>query len=51
MSYNTPFETMSNGELYQPSSEFVARANVQTWESKTIQAEKDLEGFWAERAN
>ena len=50
MSDNIPFEPLSNGEVYNPSADFVAKANVQVWESKTIQAEHDLEGYWAERA-
>ena len=51
MSDATPFEPMSNGEVYQPSSAFIANANVPDWESKTIQAEQDLQGFWSERAH
>ena len=50
MSETTPFEPMSNGEVYQPSSAFIDKANVQDWESKTIQAAQDLQGFWSERA-
>ena len=47
---NTPLESMPNGELYHPSSDFIAKANVQTWELKINQAKEDLPGFWAERA-
>jgi len=50
MSDNTSFEPMANGEIYNPSTDFIARANVQNWESKTVQAEQDLTGYWAERA-
>ena len=51
MSVNTTFEPQSNGEVYNPSSDFLAKANVSAWESKAIQAEQDLSGFWAERAS
>jgi acetyl-CoA synthetase len=50
MSDNTRFEPLPNGEVYHPSSDFLAKDNVSVWESKTIQAEQDLTGFWAERA-
>ena len=51
MSDNTPFEPLSNGEVYHPSADFLARANVPVWDSKIKQAEQDLTGFWAERAS
>ena len=35
MSDNTPFEPLSNGEVYHPSSDFLAKANVPVWESQT----------------
>ena len=51
MSDNTHFEPMSNGELYPPSADFSAKANVQAWESIRDKAEQDLQGFWSERAS
>jgi acetyl-CoA synthetase len=50
MSDNAPFELQSNGEIYHPSPELVANANIQSWDTKAKQAEQDLTGFWAERA-
>jgi acetyl-CoA synthetase len=38
------------GEVYYPSDEVVAQANVPDWESLADSALKDLEAFWAERA-
>jgi acetyl-CoA synthetase len=51
MSDNTPFEPLSNGEVFPPSSDFLEKANVASWESKINMAENDLQGFWAERAS
>jgi acetyl-CoA synthetase len=50
MSIEAAFETLSNGEIYRPSPEVIAGANVPVWETKAGQAEKDLTGYWAERA-
>jgi acetyl-CoA synthetase len=38
------------GEVYYPSDEVVAQANVPDWELLADSALKDLEAFWAERA-
>jgi acetyl-CoA synthetase len=38
------------GEVYYPSDEVVAQANVPDWDEVANFALKDLEGFWAERA-
>ncbi|MHB1132322.1 MAG: acetate--CoA ligase [Chloroflexota bacterium] len=37
-------------ELYEPSPQQVARANVPSYEEVAEHAERDLAGFWAERA-
>jgi acetyl-CoA synthetase len=39
------------GEVYYPSSEVIAQANVRDWDALAVHARKDLSGFWAERAN
>lgn len=39
-----------DGDVYYPSDEVVAQANVPDWDKMTAFALKDLEGFWAERA-
>lgn len=38
------------GEVYYPSAEVIAQANVQNWDILAERARKDLQGFWAERA-
>ncbi len=38
------------GDVYFPSDEVVAQANVPNWDEMANFALKDLEGFWAERA-
>ncbi len=38
------------GEVYYPSDQVIAQANVQDWEALAEHARKDLAGFWAERA-
>ena len=38
------------GEVYYPSAEVVAQANVPDWGLLAESAHKDLQGFWAERA-
>jgi acetyl-CoA synthetase len=38
------------GDVYYPSEEVVAQANVPDWDEIAAFALKDLEGFWAERA-
>jgi acetyl-CoA synthetase len=43
-------EPKLEGEVYYPSEEVIAQANVQNWEEMADFALKDLEGFWAERA-
>ncbi|GAB4431202.1 MAG: acetate--CoA ligase [Anaerolineales bacterium] len=39
------------GEVYYPSDEVVAQANVPDWDEMAAYARKDLEGFWEDRAN
>ena len=39
-----------DGDVYYPSDEIVAQANVPDWDEMAAFALKDLEGFWAERA-
>jgi acetyl-CoA synthetase len=43
-------EPKLEGDVYFPSEEVVAQANVQNWEELAEFALKDPEGFWAERA-
>jgi acetyl-CoA synthetase len=38
------------GDVYYPSDEVVAQANVPDWDEMAAFALKDLEGFWAKRA-
>lgn len=38
------------GEVFYPSPEAVALANVRNWEAVAERADEDLEGFWAEQA-
>jgi acetyl-CoA synthetase len=38
------------GEVYHPSAEVIAQANVPDWELLAEHARQDLPGFWAERA-
>jgi acetyl-CoA synthetase len=38
------------GEVYYPSDEVVTQANVPDWDKVAQFAQKDLEGFWGERA-
>lgn len=38
------------GEVYHPSDKVVAQANVQDWDKLAEYARKDLQGFWADRA-
>lgn len=45
-----PSETKLSGEVYYPSPEIVAQANVRDLEAVYRRAGGDLEGFWAERA-
>ena len=50
MPINATFEPQSNGEVYSPSSDFLAKTNASALESMALRAEEDLSGFWAERA-
>ena len=50
MPVNATFEPQSNGEVFSPSSDFLARTNASALESMALRAEEDLSGFWAERA-
>jgi acetyl-CoA synthetase len=38
------------GEVFTPSPEVLARANVPDWDARTAQAKQSLTDFWAERA-
>jgi acetyl-CoA synthetase len=38
------------GEVYFPSEEVIAQAHIKDWDALAGQAQKDLAGFWAERA-
>ncbi|MBU0613354.1 acetate--CoA ligase [Patescibacteria group bacterium] len=37
-------------KLYQPSKEFVQKANIKSWEDELAKADKDYEGYWGEVA-
>ncbi len=39
------------GDVYYPSPEVIAQANVPDWEALNTHARKDLQSFWADRAN
>jgi acetyl-CoA synthetase len=41
-------EPRSNGEVYPPSSEFLT--DLKSWETKSSQAQENMENFWALRA-
>ena len=43
-------QTGMEGEVYYPSQEMVAQANVQDWDKLAEFARTDLEGFWAKEA-
>jgi acetyl-CoA synthetase len=43
-------KTNLEGEVYYPSEEVVAQANVPDWDAMAGYALNNLEGFWAERA-
>jgi len=43
-------DTEMTGEVYPPSPEVVANANVKSYEEMARAAEKDLAGFWGARA-
>ncbi len=43
-------EPKMDGDVYYPSDEVVAQAIVPDWDEMAAFALKDLEGFWAERA-
>jgi hypothetical protein len=45
MSDNISLEPQYSGELYHPSTDFIAKAKVQVWESETIRTEHNLEGY------
>jgi acetyl-CoA synthetase len=48
---NTGVNEKLTGEVFLPTPEVVAQANVQNPEKVYQEAEKDLEGFWARRAS
>jgi acetyl-CoA synthetase len=43
-------EPKLEGDVYYPSEEVVGQAIIQSWEEMADYASRDLEGFWAERA-
>ena len=38
------------GEVYYPSKEVIAQANIKDWDKLAEFARKDLQGFWAKEA-
>jgi acetyl-CoA synthetase len=47
---NNPFEPHSNGEIFHPSSDFLAKLDRTAWDKKSKLAQKDMLKFWDERA-
>ena len=39
-----------DGEVYYPSEEVIAQANLQDWEGTAARAAQDPQGFWAAEA-
>ena len=50
MSASTAVETPAEDDVYQPSPEIVAQANVPDWEASAARARENLTNYWAERA-
>ncbi len=46
----TPRRRKLEGDVFYPSKEIIAQANVRDWEALAKYADADLEGFWADRA-
>lgn len=46
----TPFEPLSNGEIFPPSPDFLTKLDKTAWDKKSKLAEKDMLKFWSERA-
>ena len=44
-------KTDPNGEIYHPSHQIVAQANLPDWDQLAASAAKDFEAFWAEEAS
>ncbi|MBU0558337.1 MAG: acetate--CoA ligase [Bacteroidetes bacterium] len=40
-----------SGDIYYPSDEVIAKANVKDWDELSEKAKKDYPGFWEERAS
>lgn len=40
-----------SGEVFSPNEEAIRHAHVRDWEKMRVDAERDLEGFWAREAN
>jgi len=45
-----PKKTKLHGDVFYPSKEVIAQANLKDWDATAKRAAKDLEGFWADEA-
>jgi len=50
MSADSANDRTFSGDIFYPTPEIVAKANVPVWETVAAQADQDLTGFWAKRA-
>ncbi len=50
MSTATPNGSSLEGEVFSPTPDLIAQANVPNWEARAQQARQNLTEFWAERA-
>ena len=46
-----PNQKKMEGDVYYPSEEILAQANVPDWDEMAAYAQNNLEGFWEDRAN
>ncbi len=47
----SPKRAKLHGEVFFPSKEVIAQANLKDWDATAKRAGKDLEGFWADEAS
>ncbi len=50
MSIGTSDDRSPDGDVFHPTPDLVARANVPVWEAEAGHARQDLTGYWAKRA-
>ena len=51
MNSDSTNERKPDAEMFLPSPDMMAKANVPVWEAEADHAQQDLTGFWAERAH